>query len=89
MSFEMDFIMITDKRFPLTLKFEGQHYKGRITPSEQAGKNGLPVYFRVELGGRLFAYLCCSDNGWQEKEPGDKPKGLINAIGEYIKDFYK
>ena len=84
--------MKTDKRFPLTLDFEGRHYKGRITPSEQAGKNGLPVFYRVELDGRLFAYLCCADNGWQEKEPaepGDKSKGLINAIGKYIKGFYE
>jgi hypothetical protein len=81
--------MKTGKRFPLTLDFEGRHYNGRITPSEETGKNGWPVYFRVELGGRLFAYLCCTDNGWQEKDPTKQANGLVNAIGEYIKDFYE
>ena len=81
--------MNTDNTFPLSLDFEGKHYQGKITPSEEKNKNGTPVYFRVTLDGEFFAYLCCSDNGWMEKEGNTRPKALVNAIGEYIKDFYE
>lgn len=81
--------MNTDKTFPLNLDFKGRHYQGRITPSEEIGKNGMPVYFRITLNGEFFAYLCCADNGWMEKDGGDRPKALISAIGEYIKHFYE
>ena len=75
--------------FPLTLDYEGQHYRGKITPSEEVGENGVPVFYRVTLGNTFFAYLCCSDKGWRERDEPDKPKGLVNAIGDYIKAFYK
>jgi hypothetical protein len=81
--------MNTDQAFPLSLDFEGQHYRGKITPSEEKGGNGVPVYFRVEIGGSFYAYLCCSDNGWKDKDGDDKPKGLVNAIGKYIWNFYE
>ena len=81
--------MNTDKAFPLNLNFEGRHYQGRITPSEEVGKSGMPVYFRITLNGEFFAYLCCADNGWMERDGGGRPKALVNAIGEYIKDFYE
>ncbi|HEY4111421.1 hypothetical protein [Puia sp.] len=83
--------MNDEKTFPLTLDFAGQHYTGRITPSTETGKSGMPVYFRVTLGDKLFAYLCCGDNGWSEKDPSgaDRPEGLVKAIGNYILEFYE
>jgi hypothetical protein len=73
----------------LSLDFEGQHYEGTVTPSEEKGANGMPVYFRVVLGDQFFAYLCCGDKGWSERDGNGKPKGLINAIGNYIIEFYE
>jgi len=81
--------MQKDKSFPLTLNYEGKHYQGSIMPSEEVGKNGVPVYFRVSLGDSLFAYLCCGDNGWKERDSTHAPSGLIKAIGDYITDFYE
>jgi hypothetical protein len=81
--------MNTDNTFPLSLDFEGKHYHGRIIPSEELGKNGMPVYFRVTLDGEFFAYICCADTGWMEREGHNKPKALVNAIGAYIMDFYE
>ena len=81
--------MNTVLAFPLSLDFEGQHYEGTITPSDEKGPNGMPVYFRVVLGDKFFAYLCCSDNGWKDRDATGNPRGLINAIGNYIMDYYE
>jgi hypothetical protein len=58
-------------------------------PSEEKGASGMPVFFRVELGDGLFAYLCCGDNGWKERDKNGRPKGLVNAIGSFIMDYYE
>ncbi|HWB93317.1 MAG TPA: hypothetical protein VG605_15755 [Puia sp.] len=81
--------MEKDQQFRLSLDFEGKHYEGEVTPSEEKGQNGMPVYFRVVLGGEFFAYLCCGDYGWRERDDQTQSKGLINAIGQYIFDYYE
>ena len=81
--------MQKDQSFPLTLDYEGKHYRGMVIPSEELAKDGKPVYFRITLGGKLFAYLCCGDNVWTEKDSTDAPTGLIKAIGNYITNFYR
>jgi len=81
--------MNTRASFPLSLTFEGQHYAGTITPSEDVGINGMPVYFRVTLGDNFFAYLCCSDHGWKDRDKEGHPGGLIQSIGNYITDYYE
>jgi hypothetical protein len=81
--------MDTENSFPLSLDFEGKHYAGTITPSDEKGSNGVPVYFRVTFGDALFAYICCSDNGWMDRDGNNNHKGLINAIGAYIADYYE
>ncbi|WP_431210066.1 hypothetical protein ACQ86N_28865 [Puia sp. P3] len=70
------------------MDFEGKHYEGEITPSEEKGKNGMPIFFRVVLDGKFFAYLCCGDNGWKERDGEGQPKGLVGEIGGYIGEFY-
>lgn len=81
--------MEKNNAFPLSLDFEGRHYKGEISPSEETGKNGMPVYFRVSIDGQLFAYLCCADKGWWDRDGSGKPDGLVNAIGDYITEYYQ
>ncbi|HVU58611.1 MAG TPA: hypothetical protein VHD83_26295 [Puia sp.] len=81
--------MNTAKSFPLALDFEGKHYLGSITPSEDVTRNGMPVYFRVTLGDTFFAYLCCSDHGWKDRDKGGHPGDLVQAIGAYIADYYE
>jgi len=81
--------MNTKKTFPLSLTFEGHHYTGTITPSEDVGINGTPVYFRVLLGDKFYAYICCTDNGWKERDKEGHPSGLVQAIGDYIADYYE
>ena len=81
--------MNNDNVFPLSLDFEGKHYKGTIEPSVEKGPNGQPIYFRVAIDGELFAYLCCGDNGWNDRDNSGKSGGLISAIGEYIFDYYE
>ncbi|HEY4289932.1 MAG TPA: hypothetical protein VGN00_22680 [Puia sp.] len=78
-----------NKSFELSLDYEGQHYSGLITPSDEIGDSGMPIFFRVSFGDQLFAYLCCGDNGWGEKDVAGQPSGLISAIGNYIADFYE
>lgn len=82
-------IMDTAESFEFSLDFEGKHYSGTITPSEEKGKSGVPVYFRVVLGDEFFAYLCCGDNGWKERDGEGRPKGLIDAIGKYIVEYFE
>ena len=81
--------MDTAKSFELSLDFEGRHYQGTITPSDEKGANGMPIYFRVMLGDELFAYLCCGDKGWRDRDGENQPKGLVDAIGNYIVDYYE
>jgi hypothetical protein len=75
--------------FPLSLDFEGKHYRGKIVPSTEKDKNGLPVYFRVLIDNKFFAYLCCDALGWSEKDSDKEPTDLVKAIGTYITEFYK
>ena len=75
------------KSFPFAFNFKGEHYKGTITPSEDTGKDGRPVYFRVMMGDKLFAYLCCGDKGWRVHLE-DNHNELINAVGTYIDNHY-
>jgi hypothetical protein len=81
--------MNNNDTFPLSLDFEGKHYEGTITPSAEKSPKGTPVYFRVTMGDQLFAYLCCGDNGWKEKDTTGQPKGLVTAIGNYIFEYYE
>ena len=81
--------MDNNEAFQFSLNFDGEHYEGMITPSEEKGKDGTPVYFRVMIDKTLFAYLCCADNGWREKEGNSQSPELVNAIGEYIREYYK
>jgi hypothetical protein len=81
--------MSNDNSFPLSLDYEGKHYDGTITPSMEKSQKGTPIFFRVTLDGQLFAYLCCGDKGWKEKDSAGQPKGLITAIGNYIFDYYE
>jgi hypothetical protein len=81
--------MTNDQSFPLSLNFDGKQYDGTITPSGEKGSKGLPIFFRVTLGDQLFAYLCCGDNGWREKDGAAKPNELVSAIGKYIMEHYE
>lgn len=81
--------MGSEKSFPFSLDFEGQHYKGTITPSDEIGKTGMPVFFRVTIGDQLFAYLCCGDHGWLDRDGSGQPHDLLQAIGNYIGDYYE
>lgn len=83
--------MDTDMIFPLSLDFQGRHYDGTITPSIEKDPEGMPVYFRVEMGGKLFAYLCCEAKGWRDRDSdaADQPQELVDAIGNYIVDYYE
>jgi hypothetical protein len=81
--------MNSKRSFPLSLDFQGQHYVGTITPSEDTGKNGQPIFFRVMLGDTFYAYLCCGDQGWKERDREGHPAGLVQAIGDYIADYYE
>ncbi|HVS98688.1 MAG TPA: hypothetical protein VHE54_19485 [Puia sp.] len=78
-----------DKSIKLSLDFEGRHYDGTITPSGKRGANGVPVYFRVMLGDSLFAYICCTDNGWRARDGQQQHNGLVTAIGNYIMEYYE
>jgi hypothetical protein len=75
--------------FPLSLDYGEKHYSGEVTPSEEKGPNGVPVYFRVTLGNELFTYLCCGDNGWKEWDGEGQAQGLVSAIGNYIFKYYE
>ena len=81
-------VMDIEKSFGLSLDFEGKHYDGVVTPSEEKGVNGMPIFFRVVLGDQFFAYLCCGDKGWKERDGEEQPKGLVGAIGNYIVEYY-
>lgn len=81
--------MNSDTSFPLSLDFGGKHYAGTITPSVEKGRDGMPVYFRVTIGDELWAYLCCGDNGWRERDGSSQPSGLVSAIGNYILEYYE
>jgi hypothetical protein len=80
--------METTGAFRLELDFEGRHYTGAILPSEEKDDKGFPVFFRVEIDGELFAYLCCGEAGWHNRENKAKDD-LIQAIGQYITDWYE
>ena len=74
--------------FPLTLDFDGKHYDGMITPSMEIGNDGQPVYYRVAIDKEFFAYLCCGNKGWMERDGEGKPSNLVTAIGDYINEYY-
>jgi hypothetical protein len=75
--------------FRLELDFDNKHYSGIILPSEEKDKKGFPVYFRVEINGRLYAYICCGETGWHNRDNKTGYDGLIDAIGKYIHEWYE
>jgi hypothetical protein len=81
--------MDTEKAFPLSLDFQGQHYTGTITPSKELGKNKMAIYYRVMLGNTFYAYLYCGDYGWKVRDKEGQPPALVQAIGDYIVDYYE
>jgi hypothetical protein len=60
-----------------------------ITPSEEQSAGGKPVFFRVSIGDELFAYLCCGDNGWRDRDTERQSQGLVDAIGKYLLGYYE
>lgn len=90
----MDTISALNKKasFSFSLKFEDAHYSGIVTPSADTDKFGMPVYFRVQIGNKFFAYLCCGELGWSKKDNKEEDSGdsgLIHAIGGAIKRHYE
>ena len=81
--------MENEKSFPFSVDFEGQHYKGMVTPSDEISNTGMPVYFRVTIGDQLFAYLCCGDHGWLDRDGSGQPEDLTQAIGNFIGEYYE
>lgn len=77
------------KEFRLALDFEGKHYSGTILPSEEKDSHGFPVFFRIEIDGKLYAYICCGESGWHNRDEKGGHNALLNAIGEYIHDWYE
>jgi len=75
--------------FKLELDFEGKHYSGMILPSEEKDNKGFPVFFRITIDGELFAYICCGQHGWHDKDKKIGHNALMNAIGQYIFDWYE
>jgi hypothetical protein len=82
-------VMENTGAFRLELDYEGRHYTGMILPSEEKDHKGFPVFFRVEIDDELYAYLCCGEAGWHNRENKEGEDGLINAIGQYITDWYE
>jgi len=81
--------MDNTKEFKLELDFEGKHYTGSILPSEEKDNKDFPVFFRITIDGRLYAYICCGQNGWHDRDQKTGHNALINTIGEYIHDWYE
>ena len=75
--------------FRLELDYEGKRYSGIITPSEEKDAADFPVFFRIEIGGELFTYICCGESGWHKRDAKGESDGLIAAIGDYIHDWYE
>jgi hypothetical protein len=75
--------------FKLSLDYEGRHYSGAILPSEEKDSKGFPIFFRVEIDGQLYAYICCGESGWHNRDEKGGHNALINAIGNYIHDWYE
>ena len=81
--------MGTTGAFKLELDFEGKHYSGTILPSEEKDSQEFPVFFRIEIDGELYAYICCGERGWHNRDLKGGHNALINAIGDYIHDWYE
>ena len=81
--------MVAEKSFKLSLTYNHRHYEGIITPSEKRGRDGIPECFHVVIDNKTFANLCCGDGGWTDREKNDQPDGLVNAIGNYILEYYE
>lgn len=75
--------------FRLEVDFEGRHYTGVVLPSEDKDAKGFPVFFRVEIDGELYAYICCGEAGWNNRDNNKTDDGLISVIGQYIHDWYE
>ncbi|MDP4150077.1 MAG: hypothetical protein Q8927_07820 [Bacteroidota bacterium] len=82
--------MNNEATFPFSLDFEGTHYDGLITPSGETDKYGMPVYFRITIGDKFFAYICCDERNWRRHESKDTgDEGLLQQIGELINRRYE
>ena len=75
--------------FPLDVDYGGKYYEAWITPSEEKGADDTPVFFRIMLNGDFFAYLCCGDQGWVERDGQKQPTDLVGVIGEQIRAYYQ
>lgn len=78
-----------DETFTFSLDYHGEHYEGTVTPSKQRSENGVPIWFRVTVGKKLLAYLCCGEWGWSERDGEKQPQGLVSAIGNCIMEHYE
>ena len=81
--------MNVNHSFPLEFSYDDQYYDAWVTPSAELASEGLPVFFRVMLNGDFFAYLCCGDNGWFQRDGEAAPVDLVSRIGEEIAGFYQ
>jgi hypothetical protein len=81
--------METTGAFKLSLDFDNRHYAGTILPSEEKDPNGFPIFFRIEIDGQLYAYICCGESGWHNRDKKGGHDALLNAIGKYIHNWYE
>lgn len=75
--------------FPLEFTDDDQFYDAWVTPSAELSPGGLPVFYRVMLNGDFFAYLCCWDNGWFQRDGEAASADLVSRIGERIAGYYQ
>jgi hypothetical protein len=72
---------------PIEIELEGVHYSGEAVAMGN-GKENMPSRFSVILNHKIFVHIECVGAEWHAVENDDIPQEVVDAIGDYLYEYY-
>lgn len=76
--------------FPIEIDVDGTYYTGEVIAlANRANRTDMPNQYSVLLNRKLYFHVECLPEGWRMPEHEFYPKSLVEAVGNFIQEYYE
>ena len=76
--------------FPIEIDVDGTPYSGEVIALAYPAKTDKPPsQFSVLLNRQLYFHIECLPEGWRMPEHEIVPKRIVDAVGNFIREYYE
>lgn len=81
---------IPSESFPIEIDVDGNSYAGEVIALRYAARTEkIPNQFSVLLNRKLYFHLESLPEGWRMPEHEFYPRSLVDAVGNFIQQYYE